>query len=238
MHKVALNQAVIDEVLARRGRRHAFADLDPHRTALIVIDLQNAFMDAGVTPNPCQHAIDIVPNVNRIAATLRDANGVIVWVQNAATRQSQESWSVLNVRMFSPQMRDRREARLQPGTIGHSLWPSLDVQNGDMVVQKTRFSAFIPGASDLETRLRKRGVNTLIVTGTGTETCCESTARDAMMLNFAVIMVSDATASDTDERHNASLNAFYRNFGDVMSTEEVVGFIRSNVGGQARSKDG
>jgi ureidoacrylate peracid hydrolase len=52
--------------------------------------------------------------------------------------------------------------------------------------------------------------------------CCESTARDAMMLNFKTIMVSDGNAAVTDEDHNASLCAFYLTFGDVMSTDAVI----------------
>ena len=104
----------------------------------------------------------------------------------------------------------------------------VDVQPADLKVRKTRFSAFIRGASDLEGRLRERAVETVIVTGTGTGTCCESTARDAMMLNFATIMVSDGNACSTDAEHNASLTAFLRNFGDVMTTDELVGFIERN----------
>jgi ureidoacrylate peracid hydrolase len=49
-----------------------------------------------------------------------------------------------------------------------------------------------------------------------------------MMLNFATIMVSDGNACESDEEHNASLSAFYRNFGDVMTTEEVLGYLRAN----------
>jgi ureidoacrylate peracid hydrolase len=76
-----------------------------------------------------------------------------------------------------------------------------------------------------------------VVTGTDTGVCCESTARDAMMLNFKVIMVSDANASRTDDEHNAALIAFYRNFGDVMSTDELTGYIRNNASAEARAVD-
>ena len=62
----------------------------------------------------------------------------------------------------------------------------------------------------------------MIVTGTVTNTCCESTARDAMMLNYKTVMVSDANAAASDEEHNASLANILRIFGDVMSTDEVI----------------
>src|SRR6185312_9529294 len=99
------------------------------------------------------------------------------------------------------------------------LWAGLDVQEEDLIIQKTRFSAFIQGSSDLETALRLRGIDTVAITGTVTNTCCESTARDAMMRNFKTIMVSDANAAATDEEHNASLANILRIFGDVMSTD-------------------
>jgi Isochorismatase family len=59
-------------------------------------------------------------------------------------------------------------------------------------------------------------------TGTVTNVCCESTARDAMMLNFRTIMVSDGNAAANAEEHNASLIAFYLTFGDVMDTDFVI----------------
>jgi nicotinamidase-related amidase len=61
-----------------------------------------------------------------------------------------------------------------------------------------------------------------LITGTATNVCCESSARDAMMLNFKVVMVSDALATHSDEEHNATLSAFYGQFGDVQTTEQVL----------------
>jgi ureidoacrylate peracid hydrolase len=60
--------------------------------------------------------------------------------------------------------------------------------------------------------------------------CCESTARDAMMLNFRTIMVTDGNAAMTDEDHNASLIAFYLSFGDIMSTDMLIDCLRRNAG--------
>ena len=73
--------------------------------------------------------------------------------------------------------------------------------------------------------LRARGIDTVVVTGTVTNVCCESTARDAMMLNFRAIMVTDGCAAVTDEDHNASLKAFYLSFGDIMSTDMLIGLL-------------
>ena len=70
--------------------------------------------------------------------------------------------------------------------------------------------------------LHSRGIDTVLVAGTATNVCCESTARDAMMLNFKTIMVSDALAARSDELHAASLTAFYSKFGDVQTAAEVL----------------
>ena len=89
-------------------------------------------------------------------------------------------------------------------------------------MKKYRFSAFLPGASELPERLRARGFDTVLITGTVTNVCCESSARDAMMRNFRVIMVSDGNAAMTQAEHEASLTAFYLTFGDVMDTDMLV----------------
>jgi ureidoacrylate peracid hydrolase len=228
MHKVAIPQSVIDDVVASRGRQHAFDDLDPARTALIVVDMQNGFMLRGVAHALCEEAIEIVPNVNRLAAAVRRTGGAVVWIQNASTPESRQSWSVRD-EMDGPQRTARRNASMAPGTKGYELWAGLDMKPNDLFVQKTRFSAFIQGASDLEAVLRSRGVDTVIIAGTVTNVCCESTARDAMMRNFKTIMVTDANAAETDELHNASLIAFYLKFGDIMPTDMVIAALETGA---------
>ena len=71
-------------------------------------------------------------------------------------------------------------------------------------------------------QLRQRGTDNLLVTGTTTNVCCESTVRDAMMLDYRVVMLSDANAALTDEEHAASLNNCMIFFGDVMNTDEAI----------------
>ncbi|PWT91516.1 MAG: cysteine hydrolase [Proteobacteria bacterium] len=229
MHKIELNASVVETTMARRGKRHVFCDLVPKQTALLVVDLQRAYLDEGLNNSFCCHALDIVPNVNRIANALRRAGGTVAWIQNTATEETLTSWSTYNGRIMSAARRDKRFEGIRDGSPGHALWPGLDVQGADLIIKKTRYSAFIRGSSDLEPQLRRRNIDTLVVTGTGTGTCCESTARDGMMLNFATIMISDGNACASDEEHNAALTAFYRNFGDIMTTDEIIGYIEANA---------
>ena len=228
MHKIAIPQAVIDSVIRSRGRVHVYDDTDPAKTALLVVDMQNGFMMEGVAHSLCREAVTVVPNINRIAQALRRAGGTVVWVQNAVTPETLEDWSI-RVEMDGPERTKTRIASMSPGTKGYELWAGLETRVDDLFVQKTRFSAFIQGSSNLEAMLRARGIDSVIVTGTVTNICCESTARDAMMRNFRTIMVTDANAAMNDEMHNAALAAFYVRFGDIMSSDHLIGVLNANA---------
>ena len=230
MHKIAIQQAIIDRVLMRRKSLHVFERLDPARTAHVVVDLQNGFMAPG-QPAEIPVAREIVPNVNRISAAVRAAGGLVVYIQNTIDAAAKESWSNWFDHLTGERRRDAMEAAFAEGSYGHELWPALEVLPGDVCVKKARFSAFIPGTSELHSVLQKRHIDTVIVTGTATNVCCESTARDAMMMNYKVIFVSDGTATFTDDEQNATLGSMMAIFADVMSTDEVVGCLA-----RARSK--
>jgi len=76
--------------------------------------------------------------------------------------------------------------------------------------------------------LEARGIETLIITGTLTNVCCESTARDAMQRNYQVIFVADGNAALSDAEHNATLCSMAAVFADVMTTAEVLGILASD----------
>ena len=227
MHDVKIPQEIVNDVIAHRGREHVFEELDPKRTALLVVDMQNGFMMKGVAHALCETAVEIVPNINRLADALRAAGGMVVWIKNTVTSETMTSWSVRD-EMDGAERSAKRFDAMAPGTLGHELWAALDVRPEDAVVQKARFSAFIQGSSNLEALLRARSIDTVIVTGTVTNVCCESTARDAMMRNFRTIMVTDANAAQTDALHNASLAGFYLKFGDIMPTEMIVERLKAS----------
>jgi ureidoacrylate peracid hydrolase len=228
MHKLDIPQHVVDRVVTRRGTEHPHADLDPARTALVVIDLQNGFMLPGTAFALVEKAQAIVPNVNKLAEALRRTGGKVFWVRNTHDDECLVSWSNMHA-MATPAGRARRSAAMIEGSKGHELWADLVVKPEDQTVQKRRFSAFIDGSSDLPKILREQGYDTVLVVGTATNVCCESTARDAMMLNFKAVMVSDGNAAENDEEHNASLIAFYLHFGDVMDTDTLIACLERNA---------
>ncbi len=221
MHKIAIPQSAIDRVLKRRDSLHVFNDLDAARTAHIVVDLQNGFMAPG-QPAEIAAAREIVPNVNRISASLRAAGGLNVFIQNTIDAEAKQGWSNWFAHMSGNRRAEAMDAAFAEGSYGHAIWPGLEVLPGDIKVNKRRFGAFVPGSSDLHAVLQARNIDTVIITGTATNVCCESTARDAMMMNYKVIFVSDGTATFNDEEHNATLGILLAMFADVMTTDEVV----------------
>jgi ureidoacrylate peracid hydrolase len=224
VHKIEMSPEVLERIKRLRPAFHMFEKLDPKRTAHIVVDLQNGFMEPGATVE-LPVAREIVPNVNDICKAVRAAGGINVFVRFLIDEPSQASWSNYLNDFASPQRRKAMIETFGRDCHGFALWPGLDVTTDDLIVDKTRFGAFVPGSSQLHDILQVRGIDTLIITGTATNVCCESTARDAMQMNYKIIFVADGNAAMTDAEHNATLNNMAIRFADVMTTEEVVGFL-------------
>src|ERR1700736_3512383 len=223
---------IVERVIQRRGAEPSFADVDPARTALVVIDLQHAFMNDAVGFAAVPAARDIVPAVNRLAAAVRETGGGVFWIKMTHDERCFSEWSVA-YELPTPEYRAKRIAALSEGTLGHELWPDLNVRPEDEIIKKYRYSAFTPGTSELPDRLRARDFATVLIAGTVTNVCCESSARDANMTNFRTIMVSDGNAALSQEEHDASLTAFYNTFGDVMDTEMIIASLRRSPSARA-----
>jgi ureidoacrylate peracid hydrolase len=94
-----------------------------------------------------------------------------------------------------------------------------------MAIVKGRYSALIQGSSSLERYLRSNGIENLLISGTKTNVCCEATARDAMMLDFRTVMLSDSTAASSDDEHRTTLENMIRSFADVMTGAQAVAVL-------------
>jgi nicotinamidase-related amidase len=217
-HNVELPKSVVDRAIEKRGRRNVFDRFEPATTALLVVDMQNFFVDG------CAPAASIVPNINRLASGMRERGAPVIWIQmNMADGPDGPSkFPIYHDYFFSDERRATHKGGLTEGSHGHAIVDGLDVAAGETIVQKTRFSALIQGSSNLGEVLEGLGVENLVITGTLTNICCESTARDGMMIGYRAVMVSDANASRTDEDHIAGLLSVYQCFGDVRTTDEVL----------------
>jgi ureidoacrylate peracid hydrolase len=225
MHQTAIRQEIIDRVMARRGRLHLFDRLDPAQTAVVVIDMQNTFCQPGA-PAEVPLSRSIVDPINRLNAGVRARGGHVIWCTHANMSAGEGSdWRNFFDNFVADDVRRRTIESLSPGGAGQQIWPDLHVANTDIRIFKNRYSALIPGSSSLERLCRSLGITNLLIAGTKTNVCCESTARDAMMLDFNVVMVSDACAALSDDEHRASLETIIQQFGDVRSVDEVLAIL-------------
>ena len=228
MHQIRISPEAI--AFARRQRDvalHMFERLDLSRTAHVIVDMQNGFVEPGA-PVEVPVARDIVGNVNAISRAVREAGGTNVFLQMTLDETSLQSWSNWFRYFHTAESTAGFEDSFGHGRHYHQLWPQMDVRDGDLFVDKTRFGAFVPGASRLHEVLQARGIDTLIITGTLSNCCCESTARDAMQMNYKLVFVSDANAALTDAAHNATLDNMCMIFADVRTTSEVVELIAAS----------
>lgn len=221
-HPVSIRQEIVERVLARRGRLHLFDTFEPRRLALAVIDMQPTFVAPGA-PAEVPASRDIVAPINALAAALRPRGATIIWITHAnAPGPGGSDWPGFFDRFVAAEMRERTLAALAPDSPATRLWPGLEAAPGDIHLRKNRYSALIAGASDLDATLRGRGIDTVLIAGTKTNVCCEATARDAMMLDYGVVMAADCLAALSDEEHRASLETMIQQFADVMTSAEIL----------------
>ncbi|MFC3076567.1 isochorismatase family protein [Phenylobacterium terrae] len=215
LHDWAIPQREYDRQLARRGRLFAYEALAPARAALVVVDMVPFFTRESA------YCRGIIPNINALASALRSAGGTIAWVSPAPDPGS----AAHAAEFFGPAVAKLFAGSGGEGALPGRLSPELEPHAADLFCEKTAASAFFPGRSDLHERLQALGIDTVIVTGTVTNVCCESTVRDASTLGYRVIMAADGCATVNDAMHNATLTTVYRSFGDVRPTADILGLV-------------
>jgi ureidoacrylate peracid hydrolase len=228
MHDVTIPAEVRDRIVARRGHFEMFDKVDPARTALLIVDMQKAFVDEGA-PIEVPAARGIIPNVNRLARAARGAGSKVIWIQMTVwEKDGANSWPLFYAHFATPEFGRKHLAALTDGSRLHALADKLDIEESDLRVTKSRFSAFIQGSSPIEGVLREHGIDTITIAGTLTNRCCESSARDAMMLGYKVILVEDANATTSNEEQLAALVNVATAFGDVRTTDAVIAMLTAD----------
>lgn len=226
MHKLDVRKEIVDRVLKRRSRYHLFDRLDPAKTAFVVVDMQNLFCEPGA-PAEVPESRGICGGITRLASALRRLGGKVVWITSAITGEAGKSdWSMFVDNFIAPENRDKLIQYMKPGGHGQQVWKELTPERDDLHITKLRYSCFTPGSSSLERALRSRGIQNVLIGGTKTNICCESTARDASQLDFNTVMVSDCTAALSEEEHRATLENIIQQFGDVLTADEVITLLQ------------
>lgn len=224
-----LPEALIEAATYRRGRLGVFDRIEPQRTALLVVDMQKAWLAEGA-PFETPAARALIPTINRLAAALRRRGGCVFWVQHTTGAPGADDyWALYFDHFVSEEKRGAAIAALTADSPLHALHPDLDVRGEDVTIRKFRFSLFARNPNDPERMLRERGVDTVIVAGTATNMCCESTARDAMMRDFRVFMPHDAVAAPRPDGHLAGLRSVMQSFADVRPADTAIRLIEQTT---------
>ena len=204
--------------------------LTPQRTALIIVDMQEVFCAPdGELYVPSTKAI--TPNIQALAAACRGAEVPVVYLRHIVRGDGSDTG---RMRDLYPDV-DRVLGRDNPQV---EIIDELTPQAGDIVIDKLFYSGF--HGTDLDTVLRAKDVDTLIVCGTVTNVCCDTTIRDAAHREYKVIVVSDANAAmpypdvgfgpvSAEEVQKVALTTFAYEFGEVTTTGEILGRFGSLI---------
>lgn len=218
-----LPSELIRRAVYRRDTLAVFDRLDAKRTAVCVLNMQNAWLADGAPFDRAGAASAILPKVNHLVSHLRGLGAAIFWFQHTAGAPgTPEYWGTYFDNFIAEDKRRTAVVALTAGTPFQALSDRLDRRPSDIVLPKYRFSAFMKNPHDLETLLRDKGIDTVVVAGTATNVCCESTIRDAMMRGFRTFMPHDSVAAPTEDAHLAGLRSIMQTFADVRPVEEIL----------------
>ena len=213
-HPSGIKQEIVDKVVARRGRLHAFPELNPIKTALVVIDL-----DVGTVTRMRERITDELTNrLNVLATELRTAGGHVAWVTTPIQKATENFSAVFGERAA---MYEQESARGDAGKI----WPGLTVSQSDILAQKSGHSAFFPGKSDVHEQLQRLQIDSILIAGSQTSVCCEASARDAAELDYKVTLISDLLVTHREDAAEAALATFFRFYGDVRPSRDALKLI-------------
>ncbi len=180
--------------------------LDPKKTALVLIDLQNAI----VGMNPVPHAAaQVVENSRKLAEAFRAHGAPVVYVRVD-----------LNDFMTLPVDQPHNRGDEPAPAAASEITPSAGFQHGDILVTKRHWGAF--AGTDLEQQLKSRAIETVVLTGISTNAGVESTARQGTGLGFAFVVVEDACSSQNAEHHRFAIENIFPRLTRVRSTDEVL----------------
>jgi isochorismate hydrolase len=186
----------LKEIKRYNRRKKIYAN----RCALLVIDMQNYFDSI---------AYNIKPNLLKIVDTCRYYGLPIVFTRHGHKDISKDGG------MLAKWWGDC----IMYGTQEWELMPEFKLEKEDLLIDKSRYSAFFN--TGLDEKLRSEGIEELIITGVMTNCCCETTARDAFVRDYRIFFVADATAAANDDLHIASLKTLAYGFAHIVSTGQV-----------------
>jgi nicotinamidase-related amidase len=183
--------------------------LEPARTALVVVDLQQGILALPAAPHTASEVVE------RAAALCRAARAAGVIVVMVRVTPSPDGADALQPVADLPPM---APPQLPPDWA--ELAPELDTRPGDLIITKRQWGAFY--GTELDLQLRRRGVDTLLLCGISANIAIESTARDAYERAYNLVLVEDCIAARSEEEHAFVMRTVFPRIGRVRKTAEVL----------------
>jgi nicotinamidase-related amidase len=180
--------------------------LEPQKTALVLIDLQNAVVGMQTAPYT---AAQVVENSRKLAEAFRAHGAPVVYVRVD-----------LNDFMRPPVDHPHNMGNTPPPAAASEITLSAGFQSGDILITKRHWGAF--AGTELEQQLKARGVDTVVLAGISTNSGVESTARQGTGLGFAFVVVEDACAGQDAEQHHFAFEKTFPRLTRVRTTDEVL----------------
>jgi nicotinamidase-related amidase len=181
--------------------------LDPSKTALVLIDLQKGIVSVPTAPNSAQ---EVVHKGNLLAQAFRSKGAVVVYVRVDASNALQ-----------LPVDKPSRDPNAPPLPASFSeLVPEAGFQSEDLLITKRHWGAF--AGTELEQLLKQRGIDTVVLGGISTNVGVESTARQGAGLGFAFVIIEDACSSRDADDHRYAFEKTFPRLARVRTTDEVI----------------
>ncbi len=201
-------------------------DIDPGRTALLVVDMQNCFV--ADSPIAAPLGAEVAGRLNQLAAACRPSGIPVIWTRHVVRPDGS------NTGLLGEVIPPVAAGIINDDAPTAALHPLMDVRPGDVVLGKPRFGSF--HGTDLELILRSRGIDTLILGGINTNVCVDTTAREAAAREFRVLFLSDGTANfdlpdgglgpaSAGELQRAACAVMAFGFAEVITVDQVLNRI-------------
>jgi nicotinamidase-related amidase len=202
-----------------RGRRmyesgQARFGIDPGHTALLVIDMTDEFVKPHWTPYWIPEATRQVPKIRRLIDKFHEAKWPVIYSAD------EDRLNALNIPEVVWQVPAGQSMSDFPEVFTRVLiYDDLKPSEGDILLQKHGYGCFFQ--TSLDTILRRLGVTTIVISGTVTNICCGTTAREGFAYGYRVIFGSDVNSSDDPEQHEAEVRTLRRAFARIMTAAEI-----------------
>jgi ureidoacrylate peracid hydrolase len=191
---------------------------DPRYAALIVVDVQNDFVSpegsAGKRGDDVGAAMAMIPNLTGLIDQARRVGLTIIYI-----RTTHSDWTDTASWIYRTSQKSGLST-CREGSWGAEFYDGIAPLPTERVVIKHRYSAFIN--TDLNTVLKARGIQSVLVCGVATNVCVETTARDGYMYDYYVTMIDDCSAAYDAKLHMSTLENIRRHFGLVASSNQII----------------